>query len=196
MNTSVPIATAEPRRSSKWVAGFILGLPLVIITMATLVFQTGAFKPSGTTNEGFLLSPVLHLDNLLPNDYQQLRGHWQLVLFDDGLEQGRTYEWLYWTRQIHIALGKYMPRIQRVIVTTEESFPARADELDGYRKFRIDQQQIDTFLNGQVSGNPATGSYLFVADPLGNVMLYYTDEHTGKQITTDLKKLLKISNIG
>jgi hypothetical protein len=35
-----------------------------------------------------------------------------------------------------------------------------------------------------------------VADPLGNVILYYSGDIDGKKLLADLKKLLKASKIG
>ena len=42
----------------------------------------------------------------------------------------------------------------------------------------------------------ASQSYILLVDPVGNVMMYYTDENTAKDIITDLETLLKYSSLG
>jgi hypothetical protein len=37
---------------------------------------------------------------------------------------------------------------------------------------------------------------VFIADPLGNVVLYYEFGQAGRAILDDLKRLLKVSQIG
>ena len=196
MSTNIETAAQIRTHSPRLIAGTILLLPLLVLTAATLMYQTGMFNPSQRTNQGYLLSPVLQLSDLLPEQSQQLHGSWQLILFDDGQPNGRSYDWIYWTRQIHVALGKDMDRVQRVFISSSDEMPARLQEIGGYQTFKLTREQIDAFTHGQVHGDPVSGGYLFVADPLGNVMLYYTGEQTGQQITKDLKKLLRISNIG
>ncbi|AJQ92780.1 hypothetical protein [Gynuella sunshinyii] len=196
MNPSIETPAQIPNTRSRLTASLILMLPVLVLVAATVMYQTGLMNPGEKNNQGNLLSPVLQLQDLLPQDYQRFRGHWQLILFDDGAADGRTHEWLYWTRQIHVALGKYMPRVQRLFITTQDKLPARVNEIEGYQTLRVDHEQLEAFMHGQLQGDPIKGAYLMIADPLGNVMLYYTAEHNGKQVTSDLKKLLKLSTIG
>ena len=51
-------------------------------------------------------------------------------------------------------------------------------------KFR--ESQVDLFKSPNI----------FVADPLGNVILYYSGNIDGKKLLADLKKLLRASKIG
>jgi len=39
-------------------------------------------------------------------------------------------------------------------------------------------------------------SYVLLVDPVGNVMMYYTPEHTAEEIMTDLETLLRYSSLG
>jgi cytochrome oxidase Cu insertion factor (SCO1/SenC/PrrC family) len=39
-------------------------------------------------------------------------------------------------------------------------------------------------------------SYVLLVDPVGNVMMYYTQEHTAEEIMTDLETLLRYSSLG
>jgi hypothetical protein len=40
------------------------------------------------------------------------------------------------------------------------------------------------------------GQGLYLVDPLGNIMMYYSTAFVGKELLKDLKKLLRNSNIG
>ena len=44
--------------------------------------------------------------------------------------------------------------------------------------------------------NPFQQPNIFIVDPIGNIVLYYSGEIDGKKFLTDLKKLLKASKIG
>jgi len=37
---------------------------------------------------------------------------------------------------------------------------------------------------------------ILVVDPLGNMMMYYHAENTGKDMLTDIKRMLKVSKLG
>jgi len=38
--------------------------------------------------------------------------------------------------------------------------------------------------------------YVFFVDPVGNVMMYFTREHSIEEIKSDLERLLKYSSLG
>jgi len=49
---------------------------------------------------------------------------------------------------------------------------------------------------GPLTAVSAAFPLLFLVDPNGNVMMYFTLEKAGKPMLGDLKHLLKLSNIG
>ncbi|MGB0691890.1 MAG: hypothetical protein ACPGPD_04220, partial [Pseudomonadales bacterium] len=49
---------------------------------------------------------------------------------------------------------------------------------------------------GPLTAVSAASPLLFLVDPNGNVMMYFTLEKAGKPMLGDLKHLLKLSNIG
>ena len=198
-----PDASDKSQSNGKVQAFIILVVPLLIMVVATVMYRTGVFNPVGRTNQGVLISPVLQLSELPMQTFEDaqgqtlddiLTGKWHMILVDNGQCNARCDEWIYLTRQIHVALGKYLERVDRTFVTTG-SFPKRLDEFPGYRRIQSDSQLADFF--AAVGGQQALdGNYLFLADPLGNIMMFYTEEHGGKQIMKDFKKMLKVSTIG
>jgi hypothetical protein len=45
------------------------------------------------------------------------------------------------------------------------------------------------------SGSPLAAG-IYIVDPLGNLVLHYPVDASGKSVLTDLKRLLKVSQIG
>jgi hypothetical protein len=44
--------------------------------------------------------------------------------------------------------------------------------------------------------NPANLHYIYVVDPLGNVMMYFTPENTPEEMLDDIDNLLDRSSVG
>jgi hypothetical protein len=101
-------------------------------------------------------------------------------------------------RQINIAAGKYANRLQRLLVHLEapaEEFQALvAKEYPQARHVNANAETIAAAL--QEVGPQFRANEIYIMDPLGNIMLRYTQEQSYKDILHDLKKLFKVSQIG
>ena len=102
----------------------------------------------------------------------------------------------YFVRQVNIALGKNSDRVQRIIVADSKTSLA-AIEQEYPELIRVDSSmaQFRKALESAVS-KPVSGNYIYLMDPNGNIMMFYTLEQAGKPMLKDIKHLLKISNIG
>lgn len=195
MNNSSKDASAS--KKSKIQAALILLLPLLIVIGGTLMYITGWMNPLGRTNEGVLLLPPLDIKNLqLQRGEFEANEKWHLILLDDGQCLEQCQESIYWTRQLHTALGKNIDRVQRYFLTASPQLPEKLTEFPGYIGLVASRESLNAFFENRIEGEPLTDNYMLLVDPIGNLMMYYTPEHTAKQILKDLKKLLKISNIG
>ena len=108
---------------------------------------------------------------------------------------------LYDTRQIHTSLGKDQHRLIRMFVHLEP-----AD--DSLSKLSAEAHPNVTNVNGDASiiidalGDNVrsdvsiTNNEVYIMDPMGNVMMRFTQEQPNKEFLYDLKKLLKASQIG
>jgi hypothetical protein len=99
-----------------------------------------------------------------------------------------------------------MERVARAI-TLSASDAQQAEVLETYPNIQlwssvIDQESFSqqavergaVVVNAEVD---ATESWqLWLVDPLGNMVLQYDASHTGYDMIADLKRLLKLSNIG
>ena len=106
---------------------------------------------------------------------------------------------LYNMRQINIALGKNQDRVQHVIVHLA---PADTEFLALLSTEH--QQAIRVAANAEntaalISPEPAPTDkayFIYLMDPLGNVMMKFPQDLNPKLILKDINKLLKISRIG
>ena len=174
---------------------FFLG-PLVL---AFIIYYGFDWRPAGSTEHGELLkSPVvlpdLDLGEGRAGELPKFRRRWSLiVLMDDGCDdvcQAVLYE----TRQVRKALSRERDRTQRVMLIAGE-----------FDRATVELQHPDLII--LTEGTPTAEivdsafadldrSYIYLADPLGNLMMRFPRDTAMKEIHTDLKKLLKRSRIG
>jgi hypothetical protein len=169
------------------------------LLLAVLMYLGGGWSSGRTTQHGELLSPPPLLPDLaLPatsgtNIAPRLRGKWTVLYVGTGACPADCQAALAATRQVRRALGKEMARVQRVFVAPDAAPDA------GF----IAREHPGLAIAGgapaaaivQVLGAAAPG-YIFVADPLGNVVLRYPPTATMKDLYEDLQKLLKASGVG
>ncbi|WP_163836189.1 hypothetical protein [Spartinivicinus ruber] len=192
----------------------ILGLPILGIVAAYLSYNTGIFKNIGRTNNGELILPpvdlqVLKLESLSSNDRPTTFDDqtWKLiVLANDGCDK-QCQQQLYLTRQVHIALGKEADRLERIFISLNNTPLTHNKQQSEFNKVvnvimklhpkiniaSTDKENIEQQLKNKV---PELKNKILLADPLGNIMMYYTQQHSGKEILTDIKHLLKVSRVG
>ncbi|ARU57282.1 hypothetical protein OLMES_3241 [Oleiphilus messinensis] len=126
---------------------------------------------------------------------------WALLITGTGACSQQCEQALYTTRQVNIALGKEADRVQRLAVLEDFS---NADQLTQYPllKLYLAEAQAIRFFNTVRNENlkpqnaTATDWSIWVVDPHGNVILHYDAERHGNDILKDMKRLLKLSNIG
>jgi len=162
--------------------------PMLIAYLAFMYFPQWA--PSGTTNEGELIMPPVNGVAVSPA-LTDLEG-WGLVLplAADCADDCR--EILYLSRQVVTGLGKNTNRVSRYILAEGAVSAELQDHLNAEHKDMTIIQGNLAPLNAVNDAFPL----LFLVDPNGNVMMYFTLDKAGKPMLGDLKHLLKLSNIG
>lgn len=180
------------------------GLPVIL---AAFMYFTGSMVPEARNNKGTLILPTL-LVEMLDLKLQQagegdVEGKWELIVFgQNDCASNECQEVLHNTRQVNVALGREAGRVVRRYVNIDGAVDATtlASLQANYPRLHVSHTSylaLEVFLDKEVDASQATkGSYVFIADPLGNVMMYYTLENSGGDMLYDLKKLLKVSNIG
>ena len=140
----------------------------------------------GTTNHGTFVSPPLTVAELeLSDDRGALMtegGTWWLWVVAPGECGEDCAQAVHQLRQLHVLLNKDADRVQRGLLTRPQvSPPVLAD----YPHL--------THLTGALS---SLAEGIYIVDPIGNLVLFYPLADAGKPVLEDLKKLLKLSQIG
>lgn len=158
-----------------------------------------AFSPAKRLNHGELLQPARPLprtsftlaDGSQPGE-AFFRHHWTLLFVGDGRCDTRCTQALYDTRQVRLALNRDMTRVQRL-------FLAKGDCCD-FEKLRREHPDLavarvspDDALSAQLSGDSGD---VYLVDPLGNLVMRYGPDAPAKGMLEDLKRLLRLSQIG
>ena len=186
--TGQQLTAEQRRRRSRTILLAMFSCSLVPVLLAWLVFHYGeAWIPSATTNEGTLLRPPLRLERV--TGMQDLSGGKWLLLAISRDECGEPCrQALHYMRQINVALGKDMDRVDRLLLG-DLRLPEVVELQELYPKLRfLAAPQADDLLPG--------ADFIYLVDPLGNIMMYYSPKQFGKPILEDLRHLLRVSNIG
>lgn len=190
--------------------GILFLVFLIPLLAALFMYVTGDTISKTTTNRGQLIQP--------PRDFKQLtivnadgssagnpfKNHWLLLYVAPKACEQTCQRDLYFMRQIWIATNKNSYRVQRAIMTFASS-PAdkklaellQTTEYQGTQHVIVDRQQFAQLMQGLPSTNLAlTSGYIYLVDPLGNIMMAYAPDANPSGILKDLEKLLRVSQIG
>ena len=122
--------------------------------------------------------------------FDALRGKWVLVSFDAAACDAYCEKKLYFMRQIRTAQHKDMGRVERLWVLTDAGKP-RAELLAAIEGTRI--------ASGPAAAKDFPGNaadHVYVVDPLGNLMMRFPRDPDPSKMLKDLKRLLRLSQIG
>ncbi len=198
-------ATRSPVRNRVFLLFIIASFVLPLLVAWLLV---GQWRPTGTTNHGELLVPVqpvtyLRLYQADGQEIQEayLRGRWTLAYVGapaDGCDK-RCRDSLYDMRQVRLALGKDMGRVQTLFILTDTPDAALAAWVrEAHAAMTVGISDVKTldFFARAFPGGATLGDWIYLIDPLGNLFMRYGAESNPKGILDDLKRLLQFSKIG
>lgn len=186
------------RRSGRWKA---FGIFLVCLAPFVAAWVTYYFwMPEARMNYGDLVAPPQPLPAVLgtrtdgrPLARDDLRGKWALVQVDGGDCRDACGRKLYSMRQVRLAQGKNMDRIERVWLVTDDASIA-APDAELYAGATIARLRDPAAL-----GLPAAADvrdHIYLVDPLGQVMLRFPKDADPSRMKKDLARLLRVSQIG
>ena len=176
--------------------------PFIAGWMALYVFD---IRPEAT-NYGTLVSPVRKLEwpDLETRDGTVLRGgfgrKWTLLLFaNDGCGE-LCQSNLFYMRQLRTLLGRDTLRLQNVLVSARPLDEKMRGYLEGFPNLRVIENNRDPRLYRQFeldgAGEVGAEPRLYLVDPDQNLMMVYPAEHDADLVLDDIKKLMKLSQIG
>jgi cytochrome oxidase Cu insertion factor (SCO1/SenC/PrrC family) len=182
-------SAAVVRRNRLTLIG-LFALAIVPLGAAYWLYQsTRSAAPWSTTNRGELLTPIrsvagFDLASLDPRVSMVDSGVWWLVTVSNGACDSVCEQAMFQLHQLHVLLGKDADRVKRALVELGNA-PVEPQLAERF-------PQVSWFTGSA----EALRAGVYIIDPLGNVVLYYTYADAGKPVLEDLKKLLKVSHIG
>jgi cytochrome oxidase Cu insertion factor (SCO1/SenC/PrrC family) len=209
MNVASPTPSdpAHDRRQRRVLIGLALLFFAPIGLSFYLYYGHSALQPGRRVNAGELVQPprTLPIVALTPTDGGTVAGDvflhkWTLLYLGSGACDARCRTALYDTRQVRLALDRDMDRVQRLFVAgtpccdlafLHGEHPDLITVRDDAAAAPL-KAQLSTV--GAISADSAGRVYLI--DPLGNLMMFYTPEAKPKGMLEDLKRLLRLSHIG
>jgi hypothetical protein len=141
----------------------------------------------GTTNRGAFVEPPVTVAelNLRTGSGQtfETAGTWWLWVVPQGPCDEPCRSALHQLGKLHVLLNRDAARVRRALVTPTAGGDAAQSSRD---------RQLE-----RLSGNlPALVRGVYIVDPIGNLVFHYSLEDAGEPVLDDLKRLLKVSQIG
>jgi len=182
----------------------LLVLAICASPMIASYFTYYVIKPEQRTNYGTLIDPrnypipVLGAKTLdgHPAELDTLRGKWIMLQVGPAACDDACRQRLYYMRQLRLAQGKEMDRIERVWLVTDseplETLLMR--EYDGTHMLRANAEAVRAWL--PVEAQTQASDHIYMIDPLGNLMMRFPKDADPNKIKKDLSRLLRASSIG
>lgn len=164
------------------------------LATAFLMYYGSGWRPTGLTNHGELLNPIVTLPEsgavftrVGDGVTGDLKDAWWLLHVAPGSCGDACMSALETTRQVRLTLGHEADRVNRAMIGS--GIPV--------------DEHPDLFVSGPDKAvellkqfDESAGSYVWVIDPLGNRVLRYPLDAPPAHFRDDLKKLLRKSRIG
>lgn len=158
----------------------------------------------GTANRGELIDPATPLTDFElptaggdPVTPDALREQWTLLFIPASPCDERCRKNIYHMRQVWAALGREAPRVQRwLLVETPDQHAALAGFLENYPRMTVAVDRQHALIRPVRSEIDLDEPAIYLVDPLGNLMMAFPQSMDPRDMLKDLKKLLKISQIG
>ena len=141
------------------------------------------WRPADPGNYGELIAPRPLGGALVP-----LRGKWVFVTVDAAACAAACERKLYVVRQVRRGQGKDAERIERLWLLADGGKP-RAELLAAIEGSHVVPATPELF--GALPGN-----YIYLVDPLGNLMMRFPADPDPSKLIKDLQRLLKYSRFG
>ncbi len=184
----------------------VFAMAVVPFIIAWALFQNPDLLETGT-NRGKLIHPAVPtkledwrgIDKFSIENIHELSGHWVMINLIPGKDcKQQCQEAIHKTKQMRLMSNKDLTRIRRIVVFLTDVNLKNNEGLwqKDTRLLRVrPSQQLSKKLLKIRNGNIPEGM-LMIMDPLGNLMMEYEPGFNPYDVLKDLKKLLKISQIG
>ncbi len=186
---------------------------LIIFTISLIPFALAWYMAANLnwsgkgTNNGELITPpvtteraeFIGFDDFSRSNMKEVNGRWVLLnVISHKQCSDLCQQAIHKTKQLRLMMNKELTRIRRLVVILSDMDKEAAKLLwkDDLRLLRASAapsllQKLKTIRKADVPEG-----MLFLMDPFGNLMMQYEPGFDPYKVKTDLKKLLRISQIG
>ncbi|MEC9205761.1 MAG: hypothetical protein VYE31_01015 [Pseudomonadota bacterium] len=153
-----------------------------------------------TTNYGKFIEPLVPLtefeiklfNNALLNN-KDLINKWTLIYITKNQCLKECSKDIHLLRQVHIALGKDINRVQRVFLSNYDEKISFLKNLEAEYPNLLFSNIRPNQLYKIIHKISKKDKQIYLVNPAGNVILTYKSNFNGQKLLKDLKKLLKFS---
>ncbi len=190
------------RQKGRWK---LLAVILVCASPIILSYLTYyVIKPQSRTNYGAFIDPRdypipdMALSTMAGKStaLDAYKGKWIMLQVDSGDCAAVCEKKLHDMRQLRLAQGKEMDRIERVWLISDDKplDTILIREFDGTNMLRAKSDLVSGWL--PVEAGTTMFDHIYMIDPLGNLMMRFPKDADPNKIKKDVIKLLKASSIG
>jgi cytochrome oxidase Cu insertion factor (SCO1/SenC/PrrC family) len=183
---------------------FIAIVSIFVVPLLTAYWLLAEVEEGGvwnSTQHGILVRPPQPLQNFTataadgtPFTPENLQSVWTLAYRPVVDCQDACRQTLYHMRQVRLALGRDLPRVQELLLPAT-GILVSPETLAEHPQIKVLLNTAGFTSQLKHSADPhSTGLYLI--DPLGNLMMIFPADTDPRDILKDLKKLLRISKVG
>ena len=177
------------------IAVFVVPL-LIAVTMYVMRDYLPTTKPASHGSLIHPAQPVKTLEITLSSngtiDINDFAGKWTYLVYSPKGCDLVCEASLFKLRQTKIATGRESNRIQSALLT--DANKVSPEIMDRNQRMRVGSLvKFETESGEYMELKPGT---IYLIDPIGNLMMKYDTTSTSRGMLKDIKKLLKISNIG
>ena len=183
---------------------FRIKLVLLFLAFAApVIFAYLAYyvwPPQSLINYGELIKPTESPDPMLRDaegkefPLSKLRGKWVMLTVDQAECDATCEKKLWLLRQVRLATGKNMDRVERVLLLR-----GQGSVTEHIRKQHPGLRVLTGADAGLLGSFPANGNlldHIYIVDPLGNVMMRYPKTPDPSGILKDINRLMYVSQVG
>ena len=134
--------------------------------------------------------------NIVSNTILRMKdfhGKWVLVHVDSGACNEACQKKLYYMRQVRLVQGKEKHRIERLWLINDDVNP-EDKLLNDFEETYFVKAQHSEMLD-QIETKDAQTKYIYLIDPMGNLMMRFPEAVDGTKMGQDLKRLLHVSQM-
>lgn len=184
------------QKKNFWKACLLISIFLVPMLLAGVIYHYRAYIPVKYSNHGKLIQPAIDATWMVKAG--QLPAKWHIVYYPKQCCDASCQQTLKQLKHLYQALGKESPRVDVALLLTNDNCQIASTgalnviHLNPAQINRFDQQLAAT---RQVEMEERE-QRLYIVDPHGNLILFYEQNKPYMAMYNDLKRLLKVSQIG